>query len=115
MWKCITSSWMGIWIHACGGRRKRPCAMSTHILEFRLGGVHARIGTTRSLRSTLISYNKQLSLQGCFANQFQINDRPIAPANRSMHVYEVRPRKDHRSFDLISDVLPFGKLWYTTI
>jgi hypothetical protein len=29
-----------------------------------------------------------------------------------MHVYEVRPRKDHRSVDLISDVLPFGRLWY---
>jgi len=23
------------------------------------------------------------------------------------HVYEVRPRKDHRGVDLISDVLPF--------
>jgi hypothetical protein len=30
----------------------------------------------------------------------------------SMHVYEVRPRKDGRGFDLISDVLPFGRLWY---
>jgi hypothetical protein len=29
------------------------------------------------------------------------------------HVYEVRPRKDHRGVDLISDVLPFGGLWYT--
>jgi len=29
-----------------------------------------------------------------------------------MHVYEVRPRKDHRGIDLISDVLPFGRLWY---
>jgi hypothetical protein len=29
-----------------------------------------------------------------------------------MHVYEVRPRKDHRGFDLISDRLPFGRLWY---
>jgi hypothetical protein len=28
------------------------------------------------------------------------------------HVYEVRPRKDHRGLDLISDVLPFGRLWY---
>jgi hypothetical protein len=27
-----------------------------------------------------------------------------------MHVYEVRPRKDHRGVDLISDVLPFGRL-----
>jgi hypothetical protein len=26
--------------------------------------------------------------------------------------YEVRPRKDHRGVDLISDVLPFGRLWY---
>src|SRR5262249_3954471 len=31
----------------------------------------------------------------------------------SMHVYEVRPRSDHRSVDLISDVLPFGRLWYS--
>jgi len=28
------------------------------------------------------------------------------------HVYEVRPRKDRRGFDLMSDVLPFGRLWY---
>ncbi len=30
----------------------------------------------------------------------------------SKHVYEVRPRKDKRGVDLISDVLPFGRLWY---
>ena len=29
-----------------------------------------------------------------------------------MHVYELRPRKDKRRVDLISDVLPFGRLWY---
>lgn len=29
-----------------------------------------------------------------------------------MHVYEVRPRSDQRGFDLISYVLPFGRLWY---
>jgi hypothetical protein len=28
--------------------------------------------------------------------------------------YEVRSRKDHRGVDLISDVLPFGRLWYDT-
>ena len=32
-----------------------------------------------------------------------------------MHVYEVRPRKDRRGVDLISDVLPFGRLWYDTM
>ena len=31
-----------------------------------------------------------------------------------MHIYEVRPRKDHRGVDLISDTLPFGRLWYDT-
>jgi hypothetical protein len=30
----------------------------------------------------------------------------------SQHVYEVRPRKDHRGVDLISNALPFGRLWY---
>jgi hypothetical protein len=29
-----------------------------------------------------------------------------------MHVYEVRARKDKRGVDLISDALPFGRLWY---
>jgi hypothetical protein len=27
-----------------------------------------------------------------------------------LHVYEVRPRRDKRGVDLISDVLPFGRL-----
>jgi hypothetical protein len=30
----------------------------------------------------------------------------------SIHEYEVRPRKDKRGFDLISDALPFDRLWY---
>jgi hypothetical protein len=30
----------------------------------------------------------------------------------TQHVYEVRPRKDHRGVDLISDALPFARLWY---
>jgi hypothetical protein len=31
-------------------------------------------------------------------------------AMQTMHVYEVRPRKDKRGVDLISDALPFGRL-----
>jgi hypothetical protein len=27
------------------------------------------------------------------------------------HIYEVRPRKDKRGVDLISDALPFVRLW----
>ena len=30
---------------------------------------------------------------------------------KAPHLYEVRPRKDRRGFDLISDALPFGRLW----
>jgi hypothetical protein len=30
-----------------------------------------------------------------------------------MHIYEIRPRKDHRGVDLISDALAFGRLLYT--
>ena len=30
----------------------------------------------------------------------------------SQDIYEVRPLKDKRSVDLISDALPFGWLWY---
>jgi hypothetical protein len=29
-----------------------------------------------------------------------------------LHIYEIRPRKDHRGFDVICDVLPFGRLLY---
>jgi len=29
-----------------------------------------------------------------------------------MHVHKIHPRKDHRGIDLVSDMLPFGCLWY---
>src|SRR5215471_13918180 len=32
---------------------------------------------------------------------------------KSQHVYEVRPRKDKRGVELVSDVLPCGWVWYT--
>ena len=32
----------------------------------------------------------------------------------TIHSYEIRPRKDKRGVDLISDALPFGRLWYDT-
>jgi hypothetical protein len=38
----------------------------------------------------------------------QTSNQTIQP----MQVYEVRPRKDKRGVDLISDPLPFGRLWY---
>ena len=35
-------------------------------------------------------------------------------SRRLPHVYEVRPRKDKRGVELISDALPFGRLWHDT-
>jgi hypothetical protein len=35
-----------------------------------------------------------------------------ATMSSSQHVYEIRPRKDKCGVDLISDGLPFGRLWY---
>ena len=39
----------------------------------------------------------------------------LSSISARVHVYEIRPRKDRRGFDLISDALPFGRLWYTEI
>ena len=38
---------------------------------------------------------------------------PPNQALQPMPVYEVRPRKDHRGVNLISDALKFGALSYT--
>jgi hypothetical protein len=38
--------------------------------------------------------------------------RPPITSKTFAHVYEVRLRADHSGVDLISDVLPFGPLWY---
>jgi hypothetical protein len=44
------------------------------------------------------------------------NDLPpsfaIVDQRSETHLYEVRPCKDHRGVHLISDALPFGRLWY---
>ena len=32
--------------------------------------------------------------------------------NKSIHTYEIRPRADKNGFDLSSDALPDGPLWY---
>jgi hypothetical protein len=40
------------------------------------------------------------------------NDVAPVSSTRPAHVYEIRPRKDQRGVNLISDALPFGRLWY---
>jgi hypothetical protein len=36
----------------------------------------------------------------------------LAQVPKTIHAYDVCPRKDKRGVDLVSDVLPFGRLWY---
>src|SRR5438094_2329195 len=47
-----------------------------------------------------------------FALGWLVISRRCVTLDALMHVYEVRPRKDRRGVDLISDALPFGGLWY---
>jgi len=52
------------------------------------------------------------SVKVFFANKFwgNANRRETPPS--AQDVYEVRPRKDQDGFDLISDRLPYGPIWY---
>jgi hypothetical protein len=43
-----------------------------------------------------------------FRLQFAAHNIPLMP----VHASEVRPRRDQRGVDLISNALPFGRLWY---
>src|SRR5437762_1549204 len=50
-------------------------------------------------------------LESFLSAEWQMMRPSICPAI-SGRVYEVRPRKDRRGVDLISDALPFSRLWY---
>jgi len=54
----------------------------------------------------LYSFVRILNTRSAIGHSFQ------PTAAHSTHVYEVRTCKDKRGFDLISDALPFGRLWY---
>jgi hypothetical protein len=86
---------------ACGPTRNQPILLVSATVRWRFpsegpGGVRTCIGSLRSLRSSLISNSKQ----------------PSGMMTSAQRPHEVRPRKDHRGVDLISDELPFGRLWY---
>jgi hypothetical protein len=65
----------------------------------------------------VVSQNRCLAsadLRKCNSSRHAIRNVQLARPGGAYNVYEVRPRKDHRGVDLISDVLPFGRLWYDT-
>jgi hypothetical protein len=46
---------------------------------------------------------------------FRVGDGALSDPDQKMHTFEVRPRRDYYGVDLISDVLPFGRLLYQEI
>ena len=42
-------------------------------------------------------------------------DEALNDPDQKTHTYEVHPRKDHHGVNLISDVLPFGRLLYLEV
>jgi hypothetical protein len=64
----------------------------------------------RSIRDSKWDYHGGIDwpLHSHLGGQKDLTNRCSQPAGYSMHTYEIRPRKDGRGFDLISDALPFG-------
>ena len=56
--------------------------------------------------------NKAVVSEGLEPKRGGVRQSPqVLTMFKAPHLYEVRPRKDRRGFDLISDALPFGRLW----
>jgi len=58
--------------------------------------------------SPLDSWRNSICPENHATGRIQMN----SPATTTRHIYEIRPRKDRRGFDLISDRLPLGLLWF---
>ena len=56
-----------------------------------------------------------MKLSGRKVIEFRGVDAALNDPNQKTHTYEVHPRKDHNGVDLISDVLPFGRLLYLEV
>jgi hypothetical protein len=46
---------------------------------------------------------------------FKGGDGAVNDPDQKMHTYEVHPRTDHHGVNLISEVLPFGRLLYLEV
>ena len=52
------------------------------------------------------------SVKVFLANKLWVDANGRETSSSAQDVYEVRPRKDQDGFDLISDRLPYGPIWY---
>ena len=69
----------------------------------------------RFLPRALLAHRARIVARSALTLKGKTTQHSIQCRNSVGHapiVYEVRPRKDHRAVDLISDALPFSRLWY---
>jgi hypothetical protein len=64
-----------------------------------------------SSQTTMAFSHCYTSLECSLKAKWRMIRPPVIPTI-STHVYEIRPRADHRGVDLISDALPYSPLWY---
>ena len=70
--------------------------------------------TQRFLRLVVTSAKQQHAKYGSRASQHSGPNGRYDP-DQKMHTYEIRPREDHHGVDLISHMLPFGRLLYLEV
>ncbi len=104
--------WSGDYVKDRGGRDWRQLLSAPR----RCWSTGIRLPTIRSTSSTTQAkhYTCRTGETGAasFRNARANGTLHVPVMTSSQHVYEVRPRKDKRGVDLISDALPFGRLWY---
>jgi len=79
-----------------------------------VSSVGVSVSDSGLLRHLVLVFSRLQACQEHLCRRSQdLTKRSTRPPSR--HVYEVRPRKDHRGFDLTSDALPSGGLWYLSV
>ena len=74
-----------------------------------------QMSTKRFLRLVVRSAKRQHETPRQNVTAFKGGDGAVNDPDQKMHTYEVHPRTDHHGVNLISEVLPFGRLLYLEV
>src|SRR6516165_8568385 len=95
----VAGRWLALTSESCNGLARQQ---SERVWGSQMSSMKLSSHSSRNAKLRPISKRKLSSFPRSFKDR-SATDR---------HVYGVIPRKDKRGVDLISDVLPFGRLWY---
>ena len=73
---------------------------------------YCKHGTQLKEARLIRTVNPVITIQDNLESLHFVSENISTISSTRMHSYEVHPRKDHRGVNLISDALPFGRLWY---